>query len=170
MARYTVFNVTLTILLATALISAALVGFKNGKEEDVIYVNCDSFNTQPEAQEYFLEHNATHLDADKDGEACEDNASPTNTPIFLTPIPTKTPVQATPTPNDTPLPFSSDSPTPTPTPESSKEKPTPSDEPEESNEPTPTPSNNPTTTPAPGPTPTPMPTASPLACILGICI
>lgn len=33
--------------------------------------NCDDFRTQPEAQEYYVAHNATNLDRDNDGIACE---------------------------------------------------------------------------------------------------
>ncbi len=34
-------------------------------------VNCDAFQTQPEAQTYFESHNASNLDRDNDGIACE---------------------------------------------------------------------------------------------------
>ena len=43
----------------------------SGSEVNVANVTCSSFATQPEAQQYFETHNASKLDADNDGIACE---------------------------------------------------------------------------------------------------
>lgn len=51
------------------------------EKKEIIYVDCGSFTTQTEAQEYFLENNATHLDGDKDGIACEE-LEPSQQPIL----------------------------------------------------------------------------------------
>jgi hypothetical protein len=67
---------------------------------ELIYVTCDSFPSQQEAQDYFIENAATHLDKDKDGIACEDNvlASPsTIIPRIVRPTPVSMQPSAKPT-------------------------------------------------------------------------
>jgi len=59
--RYTLFMAT---LISISVISAC--GGGSSKK-----VNCDDFDTQPEAQAYFLTNNAENLDRDNDGIACE---------------------------------------------------------------------------------------------------
>jgi hypothetical protein len=130
------------------IIGTTLFLLSNGKDEikdEVVYTNCDSFSNQQEAQEYFLENNAVHLDRDKDGIACED-LEPKVSPALIqriTPQAIRTPeespevdvppirvestvevVQATPEPTSEPIkpttepkePVESTQPSPTPSP------------------------------------------------------
>lgn len=40
-------------------------------KKDTIYVNCSSFQNHKQAQEYFLKNNASHLDGNRNGVACQ---------------------------------------------------------------------------------------------------
>ena len=58
-------NALLIVILISVSLTTACGGGSSKK------VNCDDFETQPEAQAYFIANNASNLDRDNDGIACE---------------------------------------------------------------------------------------------------
>lgn len=55
-----------SVIIVLVLILTACGGEESGSKK-----NCDAFSTQAEAQAYFNKYNATNLDRDNDGIACE---------------------------------------------------------------------------------------------------
>lgn len=156
-------DISVAIIGTLILVAGLLFILYRSTSKNIIYVNCDSFKVQQEAQEYFINNNATQLDGDKDGVACEDlfgKSTPTPLPAKIQSIkPMQTPVK-TMQPNQTPTL------TPSPVVIKVEGKATV----EVKGDITPTPNQTPTPSPipsTPSPTPTPTPT---LICVLGLCL